>query len=53
MQNPHCHFSMDEPIGSFSPVQCDSLSGQEIFSNRVKFVQFAETSCMRIFTVLQ
>ncbi len=21
MQNPHCHFSMDEPIGSFSPVQ--------------------------------
>ncbi len=21
VQNPHCHFSMDEPIGSFSPVQ--------------------------------
>ncbi len=21
MQNPHCHFSIDEPIGSFSPVQ--------------------------------
>ena len=24
VQNPHCHFSMDEPIGSFSPVQGDS-----------------------------
>ncbi len=21
MQNPHCYFSMDGPIGSFSPVQ--------------------------------
>ncbi len=21
MQNRHCHFSIDEPIGSFSPVQ--------------------------------
>ncbi len=21
VQNPHCHFSMDEPIGSFSPVK--------------------------------
>ncbi len=24
VQNPHCHFSMDEPIGSFSPVQCEN-----------------------------
>ncbi len=23
MQNPYCYFSMDEPIGSFSPVQGD------------------------------
>ncbi len=24
VQNPHCHFSMDDPIGSFSPVQGDN-----------------------------
>ncbi len=27
MQNPNCHFSMDEPIGSFSPVQGAMIRG--------------------------
>ncbi len=25
VQNPHCHFSMDESIGSFSPVQGERI----------------------------
>ncbi len=27
VKNPHCHFSMDEPIGSFSPVQGEFILG--------------------------
>ena len=33
VQNPHCHFSMHEPIGSFSPVQGDTTLA--IHSTRV------------------
>ncbi len=30
MQNPHCYFSMDEPMGSFSPVQDDVYGGFQL-----------------------
>ncbi len=34
MQNPHCHFSMDEPIESFSPVQ-GVQAGEKFYTDRL------------------
>ncbi len=39
VQNPHCHFSMDEPIGSFSPVQGGIIEGSGYRSFEVHYIK--------------
>ncbi len=34
VQNPYCHFSVDEPIGSFSPVQGEQVGDLKGESDR-------------------